>query len=470
VKKRISKLLLLSLVLFFGILSSCSQDSDILATSKTKDITRGEFYKWLETKRMQEESILVSKDKQKEILTDMALEIFALDKAKAGGFDKSRRFLIFKEQVRESTLHKYFSREILSKATFNESAIRVSYILLAINRFKQDPDNIDRKIRLEDHEVDRRFDELISKAKGLIQRLDKGESFEKLASEFSEDSTKKSGGDFGYIIRDMMPAYFSEPAFSLKEGEYTKTPVKTPKGVYVIKVEDKVDLTEENIDKIIKDQSQRERIAARLARKFQSDYIEKLMNAEDLEFLYIKGRSYNNTDVIFRIGEKEYTIADVDKNIENRVTQEEKEKIYKNGIVPDKIKNDFAKNMFQYLVWSRDALRLGVDKKPEYLKELEQIENTLLIAEYIRAITSRSVFISDQEILEEYEKGKENRYSEKVMDNGVMVNRAIAFDDVRDEIYNELVKKAQFQRAQEWKEEMIDKYNLKINETELKGT
>ena len=56
------------------------------------------------------------------------------------------------------------------------------------------------------------------------------------------------------------------------------------------------------------------------------------------------------------------------------------------------------------------------------------------------------------------------------MDNGVMVNRAIAFDDVRDEIYNELVKKAQFQRAQEWKEEMIDKYNLKINETELKGT
>jgi hypothetical protein len=268
----------------------------------------------------------------------------------------------------------------------------------------------------------------------------------------------------------MMPAYFSEPAFSLKEGEYTKTPVKTPKGVYVIKVEDKVDLTEENIDKIIKDQSQRERIAARLARKFQSDYIEKLMNAEDLEFLYIKGRSYNNTDVIFRIGEKEYTIADVDKNIENRVTQEEKEKIYKNGIVPDKIKNDFAKNMFQYLVWSRDALRLGVDKKPEYLKELEQIENTLLIAEYIRAITSRSVFISDQEILEEYEKGKENRYSEKVMDNGVMVNRAIAFDDVRDEIYNELVKKAQFQRAQEWKEEMIDKYNLKINETELKGT
>ena len=378
--------------------------------------------------------------------------------------------MLLMERARDRILSKHYLNEIMNKATFNEPAIRVSYILLAVTRFKQDPDNENRKTRLEDHEVDKKFDELMLKAKGLIQRLDEGDSFEKLAAEFSEDSTKNTGGDFGYIIYNMMPSYFSNPAFSLKKDEYTKTPVKTPKGVYIIKVTDKANLTEENIDNIIKDQNQRERIAARLVRRFQSDYIVKLMNAEDVEFLYIIGRSYNNTDVIFRVGEKEYTIADLNNNIENRATQKEREKIYKNGIVSDEIRNDFAENMFQYLVWNRDALRLGVHKKPEYLKELEQIENALLIAEYMTAITSRSVFISDQEVLEEYEKGKENRYSEKVMENGVMVNRAIAFDDVRDEIYNELVKKAQFQRAQEWKKQMIDKYSLKINETELKGT
>lgn len=183
--------------------------------------------------------------------------------------------------------------------------------------------------------------------------------------------------------RDMMPVYFSEPAFSLEEGEHTKTPVKTPKGVYIIKVTDKVDLTEENIDKIIEAQKQRERIEAWLLRRYRSDYIARLLNADDVEFLYRKGGTYDNTDVCFRVGEKEYTVADIDKIIENRATQEELEKVY---------------------------------------------------------------------------------------ENGVMVNRAITFDDVRDEIYNELEEKAKFQRAQDWKEQMINEYSLKINETELEGT
>lgn len=80
------------------------------------------------------------------------------------------------------------------------------------------------------------------------------------------------------------------------------------------------------------------------------------------------------------------------------------------------------------------------------------------------------ISFSDQEIMEMYEQGKESKYSEKVMENGVMVNRAIPFDAVRDEIYNELEKKAKYQRAQDWKKQMIDEYSLKINETELKGT
>ena len=52
-----------------------------------------------------------------------------------------------------------------------------------------------------------------------------------------------------------------------------------------------------------------------------------------------------------------------------------------------------------------------------------------------------------------HEQGKEGKYSEKVTENGVMVNRAIPFDAVRDEIYNELEKKAKYRRAQDWKNE-----------------
>ena len=267
----------------------------------------------------------------------------------------------------------------------------------------------------------------------------------------------------------MMPVEFSEHAFGLEEGKHTKEPVKTRTGVYIIKVTDKADLTEKNIDRTIKDQNQRERIKARLVRKFRSDYIEKLMNADDVEFLYEKGRTYNNTDVIFRVGEEEYTIADIDKTIENRVIQEEKEQIYRNDMVQDRIKFDFAKSMFRYLTWSRDAIRLRIDKKPEYLKELEEKGINLLVAEYLSALASRSIFISDQEIMEEYEKGKERKYSLKIKENGVLTNRPKAFDDVRDEIYNELVDKVKEKRAQDWRKQVINEYEFKINEAELEG-
>ena len=63
------------------------------------------------------------------------------------------------------------------------------------------------------------------------------------------------------------------------------------------------------------------------------------------------------------------------------------------------------------------------------------------------------ISFSDQEIIEMHEQGKEGKYSEKVTENGVMVNRAIPFDAVRDEIYNELEKKAKYRRAQDWKNE-----------------
>ena len=172
-RKRISKVVLLSLILLFVILSSCSQDNDILATSKIKDITRKEFNDWLESNKIKKESILENKDEQKDKLKQMALEIFAIDKAKAEGFDKSRRFMVIAERASYRILSKYYLNEIAGKATFNEPAIRVSYIFLAVNRYKPDPDDSQKKIRLEDHEVDKKYDELIVKAKGLSKDLKK---------------------------------------------------------------------------------------------------------------------------------------------------------------------------------------------------------------------------------------------------------------------------------------------------------
>ncbi|PKM81431.1 MAG: hypothetical protein CVU89_09265 [Firmicutes bacterium HGW-Firmicutes-14] len=82
-------------------------------------------------------------------------------------------------------------------------------------------------------------------AEDIIKELDKGTDFAGLAKEKSEDDRFK---DDGGLVKDMaqtspyakgtvMVPEFDEAAIKLKAGEYTKEPVKTSQGYYVIKLE-----------------------------------------------------------------------------------------------------------------------------------------------------------------------------------------------------------------------------------------
>jgi peptidyl-prolyl cis-trans isomerase C len=77
------------------------------------------------------------------------------------------------------------------------------------------------------------------KIKAIIARLKKGEDFEKVAKEVTEDpSGKANGGDLGYFSKEQMVPEFSEVAFKLEKSQISE-PVKTQFGWHVIKVEDK---------------------------------------------------------------------------------------------------------------------------------------------------------------------------------------------------------------------------------------
>ena len=62
----------------------------------------------------------------------------------------------------------------------------------------------------------------------------KGESFGKLAEQFSLDGSRKRGGDLGYFGRGAMVREFEKAAFSLKKGEVSGI-VKTQYGYHIIK-------------------------------------------------------------------------------------------------------------------------------------------------------------------------------------------------------------------------------------------
>ena len=73
-------------------------------------------------------------------------------------------------------------------------------------------------------------------AKGLLERVKKGEDFAKLAAEKSEDpSAKQNSGDLDFFSKDQMVPEFAEAAFKMKQDEVSAEPVRSQFGYHLIK-------------------------------------------------------------------------------------------------------------------------------------------------------------------------------------------------------------------------------------------
>ncbi|MGB8930763.1 MAG: SurA N-terminal domain-containing protein, partial [Anaeromyxobacteraceae bacterium] len=73
-----------------------------------------------------------------------------------------------------------------------------------------------------------------AKAEAAAARIAKGEPFEKVAAEVSEDiATKAGGGDLGFISQELVDPAFAEAAFKLAPGQISP-PVRTSSGWHLI--------------------------------------------------------------------------------------------------------------------------------------------------------------------------------------------------------------------------------------------
>lgn len=78
------------------------------------------------------------------------------------------------------------------------------------------------------------------KADTIIKRLKKGDEFELVAREMSDDqSVKNNNGDLYYFTAGMTVPEFEDAVYDLKVGEFTKKPVRTMFGLHIVKLTDK---------------------------------------------------------------------------------------------------------------------------------------------------------------------------------------------------------------------------------------
>ncbi len=92
-------------------------------------------------------------------------------------------------------------------------------------------------------------------AEDIISKLEKRKGnlesrFIELAKRYSTGPSAKNGGDLGWFSKDQMLPEFSKATFALREGEITRTPIKTIFGWHVIYLIDKKRAGEIEFDEV----------------------------------------------------------------------------------------------------------------------------------------------------------------------------------------------------------------------------
>lgn len=123
-----------------------------------------------------------------------------------------------KEDLTEDEINEYYEKEVFG-------AMTARHILIS-------PDVKDDAT---DEEKEKAEKEAKKKAEELIEKLNKGEDFKKLAEKYSDDEgTKKNGGLFSDFKKSDVVSEFWDGTSKLKDNEYTKKPVKSDYGYHII--------------------------------------------------------------------------------------------------------------------------------------------------------------------------------------------------------------------------------------------
>lgn len=122
-------------------------------------------------------------------------------------------------------------------------------------------------------------------AKAIIDQLNKGGDFVKIAKEKSTDKVSaEQGGSLGYFTRATMVPAFAEAAFAMKTGETSKTAVKSDFGYHIIKLEDRRTAPPVPFEKV------KPQLEAQLAEELAGDYVDSLKKGVKIERFDLEGK------------------------------------------------------------------------------------------------------------------------------------------------------------------------------------
>jgi len=196
-------------------------------------ISLDEFRQMSEDQSLEKKMRLISEKGLRDFLDNYVITREVLyQEAKKKGFDQKKEILAKVDEIRRMMAIDALLEETLKgKSEVSDAEVQQYY------KENQQQFTEPREVRIR---------HLFVNSEPVLQevrsKLAKGESFEKLASQYNIDLTRDDGGDLGFVKRGQLsPAFaqFEEVAFSLRNPGDVSDVVKTPLGYHILKLEDK---------------------------------------------------------------------------------------------------------------------------------------------------------------------------------------------------------------------------------------
>jgi peptidyl-prolyl cis-trans isomerase C len=185
-------------------------------------------------------------------------EILAQEAAKLG-LDKTAEAKTQLAQLRQTLMVELLLNDMMKKNPITDVKIKAEY---------------DRRVEALKKEQEYKVGLIVTstedEAKAILARLNKGESFEKIAEQSSIDPSKVRGGEVGWVLPAQILPAISNVLVNLKKGSVAVAPIRTQAGWNIIKLEDQRNYQAPGLNEAKND------IRQALAQQQRADFVKRL--------------------------------------------------------------------------------------------------------------------------------------------------------------------------------------------------